>query len=339
MASERKSRLVPGLLRCGIFIACFVGLQVSAQDEPPAAPPSAVEPSEHDVEHDVEDTLADDDLQGEDDETRDSDDDGIPDAIEIATGTSPLRADTDRDGVPDGVEDANQDGIVDAGESDPRRPGLFPGGAPHIPEPMNFDLVRGLGARRGEVEANVLVQVRPRRGRFGATTWAPEVEWAFWDGLAIEIELPMVDREVEALKAAFQWTAPSRAERFTHGVQAIVEYLLDADATELTALYLAGGRIGHFALFAMAGARVLVGGETRREELLLNPSVYYDINEAFTIGLEGNIAWAVQNHWEGLALAQLHWQIVRRFRLQIGAGAEWQEGQAGALVVSRLILE
>lgn len=52
----------------------------------------------------------------------DSDGDGIPDALEIRTGTNPYSADTDCDGIPDGEEDKNKNGKVDAGETDPRNP-------------------------------------------------------------------------------------------------------------------------------------------------------------------------------------------------------------------------
>ena len=39
------------------------------------------------------------------------------------------------------------------------------------------------------------------------------------------------------------------------------------------------------------------------------------------------------------ALAQLHWQIARRFRVQIGGGVEVEDGKVGAAVVTRWILE
>src|SRR5690606_26148017 len=120
----------------------------------------------------------------------DSDGDGLCDATEIESGTSPLRRDTDGDSIPDGEEDLNRDGEVDEGESDPRVPGLFPGAAPHIPEPLVFDLVRALGAKKNELEANALVVTRFRRGR-PTFDWAPEVEWAVADDVAIELELPM----------------------------------------------------------------------------------------------------------------------------------------------------
>ena len=50
----------------------------------------------------------------------DSDNDGLSDSIENATGTNPYSADTDGDGIPDGIEDANHNGHCDSGESDPR---------------------------------------------------------------------------------------------------------------------------------------------------------------------------------------------------------------------------
>jgi hypothetical protein len=49
----------------------------------------------------------------------DSDSDGLTDDIENTYCTLPDDADTDDDGILDGVEDANQNGVVDIGETDP----------------------------------------------------------------------------------------------------------------------------------------------------------------------------------------------------------------------------
>lgn len=49
----------------------------------------------------------------------DSDNDGLSDNLENMTLTDTHDADTDDDGIPDGVEDANHNGIVDVGETDP----------------------------------------------------------------------------------------------------------------------------------------------------------------------------------------------------------------------------
>ena len=76
----------------------------------------------------------------------------------------------------------------------------------HIPEPMVFDLVRGLGAGKGEFEANVLAEFPLDRTASREIEWAPEVEYAFADGLALEFELPFEDGELEGYKGAFQWT-------------------------------------------------------------------------------------------------------------------------------------
>ncbi|VTR75280.1 Leukotoxin [Cellulomonas hominis] len=54
----------------------------------------------------------------------DSDGDGLADADEFLTGTDPLTADTDDDGVADGLDDADGDGVADADEI---RAGTHPG--------------------------------------------------------------------------------------------------------------------------------------------------------------------------------------------------------------------
>jgi len=50
----------------------------------------------------------------------DSDGDGLSDLLERMTGTNPADPDTDHDGLLDGQEDANANGVVDPGETDPR---------------------------------------------------------------------------------------------------------------------------------------------------------------------------------------------------------------------------
>ena len=66
---------------------------------------------------------------------------------------------------------------------------------PDIPEPMVFDMIRPLTAKRGEVEVNTLVQ-RDLSGPRGEVEWAPEIEMAVADGFAVELELPLIDTRV-----------------------------------------------------------------------------------------------------------------------------------------------
>jgi hypothetical protein len=269
----------------------------------------------------------------------DSDGDGIPDIIEIRTGTNPWLADTDSDGVPDGVEDANRDGIVDPGESDPRVPGLFPGRAPHIPEPLVFDLVRGLGAERGEVEVNNLAVVNLRTGR---VEWAPEVEWAFAHGHAVEFELPMVDRELEAVKFALQGTLPGGGDSFIHGWQTIGEVLLSERETEVYLLYLAGQRFApRMSWLAMAGPRLGIAHSDGHvhTDLVLNASIFGDVREWQTIGFETNLLGSPSEGWTVRMFPQIHLQLSEHVRLQLSAGADWVDGELQPVGAARVILE
>lgn len=269
----------------------------------------------------------------------DSDRDGVCDAVELATGTRLLRADTDEDGVPDGVEDVDHDGVVDPGESDPRVPGLFPGSYPHMPEPMVFDLVRGLGAKKDEVEVNVLAVLDWRRQR-RHLLWAPEVEWAVADGMALELELPVHGRQLDSVKSAFQVTLPEPRRNFIHGVQFVAEYLLDARSTEATALYLFGGRLGRASILTMAGVRATTPmRESLHYQALLNPSLYVDLVEAVTLGVEINAAVALTGHSKVAFVPQLHWQVTRSLRIQAGGGMRLVGSRIEPLIATRIVLE
>ena len=236
--------------------------------------------------------------------------------------------------------DSDADGVSDEREraqaSDPELPGLFPGAFPHIPEPLHFDLVRALGARRGEFEFNVLGSAKLSRD-FGVH-WAPEVEWAFAERHAIEFELPMVDAEVEAFKVAIQGTFDERRPRFIHGWQAIGEGEF-AGAGRLTVLYIAGRRLGkRLSVLGMAGLRTSFDASGVRPALLLNPSVFVDVVEWCTLGFENNAMIAgADSSW--LGLPQVHFQLARHFRLQLGVGAEYGGGGASPVAALRIVVE
>ena len=269
---------------------------------------------------------------------RDSDQDGISDRQEIhETGTDPLRSDTDGDGVVDSREDQNFDGIVGPGESDPLVPGLFPGAYPHIPEPMVFDLVRGLGARKGELESNVLAL-----GLFApfGVAWAPEVEWAFADGHAVELELPIHNLSLEAVKLAVQGTLPDSTQSYIQGWQVIGEYFLPRKGVQATALFLAGLRANpKLSFMGMLGARGAGwAGGTFQKQALANFNTFVDLKETITLGLETNLQ--ADRHRVGIALIpQLHWQTSRHYRLQVGGGISHREGRSSPLVAFRVVVE
>jgi hypothetical protein len=88
--------------------------------------------------------------------------------------TDPCSADTDGDGFGDAEEDVNRNGRVDPGEPDPRRAcsagrcwsleDIDGVRGPRVPEPLLIDLVRDLGARRGELELNIVNDGTPLLG-------------------------------------------------------------------------------------------------------------------------------------------------------------------------------
>ena len=93
-------------------------------DDTDALDDAVDQPIEQDVEPDTEAEL---DAEEPEIPSTDSDNDGIPDALEDRNGnghwdigeTDLYNPDTDGDGVPDGAEDANKNGIVDPSEMNP----------------------------------------------------------------------------------------------------------------------------------------------------------------------------------------------------------------------------
>lgn len=241
----------------------------------------------------------------------------------------PLPQDTDRDGVSDRVELARG--------TDPQTHGIFPGAYPHIPEPMMFDLVRGLGAKKGEFEFNTLVwaQFQP----YGGVAWAPEIEWAFADRYALEFELPMKDGHVEALKLAIQGTMAEARPQFIHGWQVIGEARLRDRAFEATALYLAGRRLGkRVSLFGMLGPQARARAEGVHVSLVANPSLFVDLHEILTIGVENNgVIDGVRSRVR--VVPQLHVQVHRHVRLQLGGGVEVSREGVAPIAALRAVIE
>lgn len=208
-------------------------------------------------------------------------------------------------------------------------PGTLPGnpeqggkGAPVIPEPMLFDMIRPLGAVKGELEANVLF-IRPVDGQ--PLEWAPEVEFALADGLALELELPMAGGRVESFKIGVQGTFGTGLDgRFIHGVQ----YLGTIDQGGRwgsSLLYLAGMRYdSRWSSMTMIGAKARNSLRPGRAVLLANHSLFRDLGETTTAGLEVNHVGGKDGSW--LMVPQVHQRIGRRAVVQLGAGGEKHRG-------------
>jgi hypothetical protein len=216
--------------------------------------------------------------------------------------------------------------------------------APHIPEPMVFDLVRGLGAKRGEFEANTLVRVPFASRRRGTTVlWAPEIEYALFDGFALELELPIENFSLVALKGAAQGTF-SYSGKLAHGYQVIAEYMLDHQVLESTALYLFGAKLSErWSLMTMSGVRLESellpgrGGAFAGLGLLHNTNLFYAVTPELNLGLESNFAYAHARPYL-LLMPQLHFAPSPMFNIQLGAGMQFVQGERQLVASTRMVV-
>lgn len=193
---------------------------------------------------------------------------------------------------------------------------------PVIPEPMIFDMMRPLGAQKGETEVNALAitgsPFRPREAE-----WAPEVEYAFADGKAIEFELPFNGARLEALKLGLQAAFGASADgRSAHGVQYLGIYDRDSGDYSHTLLYMAGHRFSsRWSTMTMIGLDdIVLRRRAGRNALLVNQATFYDVRPGTVTGLEVNVAGGQQ----GLVRAapQLHQRLADKVNVQLAAGAE-----------------
>lgn len=192
-------------------------------------------------------------------------------------------------------------------------------GAPHIPEPMVFDLVRPLGVRQGEAEINVLTEHSLRRGH---TEWAPEFEFGLFDDFAVEIELPFDNLRLNEYKLALQGTfGTGFNDHFIHGWQTIGYHDRETEKYSVDALYLAGYRFNsEISNFNMLGVR--------RDDLsrdghfvgLFNTTWFYDYSQNLTFGIEMNNEFRTRSDWNYLLMPQVHWDITNNATIQFGLG-------------------
>lgn len=232
---------------------------------------------------------------------------------------------------------------------------------PRVPEPMVFDLVRPLGEKRGAGEVNVLGVVPLRRTsktvddvpdplglvRRSQDTqgveWAPEIEYAVADGLALEFELPMENVSVEAYKAAGQATFGTLWNyRFIHGAQVIAQYDRNPGLWTTTWLYLAGYRFDQtWSLFGMFGPRFEHGGQigAHNAEMLANLTLFADVTDRLVMGLETNFGQVLDGSSALLVMPQVHYEVGYHWMVQSGAGFRATDNLVIPQLAFRLIRE
>lgn len=193
-------------------------------------------------------------------------------------------------------------------------------GNPHIPEPLLFDLVRPLGAKKGELEINALAQ---QNINGGPLEWAPEIEFAIADGLAFELELPTENSEVTDYKVALQGTFNNNFgnPNMIHGWQAIAKKNRHTGKYASDILYINGYRfMGQWSTLNMIGFRKPEFGKSSNAIGLINNNLFYDFTPRYTFGLELNHEVDTKGQWRYSVTPQAHVDINSNVTVQAGVG-------------------
>lgn len=189
---------------------------------------------------------------------------------------------------------------------------------PHIPEPLLFDLVRPLGAKKGELEVNTVLS---QDNRNGPLEWAPEIEYAIADGLAFELELPSENARLTDYKIALQGTLTHNFNQpnLIQGWQVITQKNRDAKQYSADALYINGIRLNEkWSTLNMLGIRKTEFSAAGQLVKLINNNIFYDLNPRLTFGLELNHEIYPSGAWRYRATPQIHRDINSHFTLQAG---------------------
>ncbi|MEQ1836359.1 MAG: hypothetical protein ABL862_08000 [Candidatus Nitrotoga sp.] len=208
---------------------------------------------------------------------------------------------------------------------------------PHIPEPLLFDLVRPLGAKKGELEVNTLA-LKPLKG--GTAEWAPEIEYVFADNYAFELELPFENSNFTNYKFALQGTLSNPLTvGMIQGWQVIGEKNRGTGKYSADALYINGYRLSEvWSTLNMLGIRRTVFGGDGKTIALMNNNLFYDYSQRLTYGIELNHEINQKGQWHYSVTPQIHLDLNHHITLQTGLGFSRlnENGSAGKLFAMRL---
>ncbi len=213
-----------------------------------------------------------------------------------------------------------------------------------IPEPLVFDLVRRINSQKGELEINTLI-THTDSSHIKGVHAAPEIEFAFGDGKAIELELPTANGKLETLKAALQFELPSWIGDIT-GTQIMHESFMEESINETTVLILSAKRLSQrWSTLAMIGNQFVYGSASsikskRWKELpIVNLNLFYDHSEEFDLGFETNLRGVGGSFEELLIMPQIHALLATDFKIQAGFGTSYDGYTFSPVSAFRLIKE
>jgi hypothetical protein len=214
-----------------------------------------------------------------------------------------------------------------------------PGSQGNRPEPMVFDLVDPLGAPKGKLEVNTLLDYSPRSGQ---VEWSPEVEYSFAKGHAIEFELPLENTTRQEYKVSLQGTFGHLAKgRMLHGWQAIGRRKIEEKVYAAELLYVNDYRFSNqWSTMNMIGARHTAIGKSGELIVLMNNSLFYSFSEHFILGVELNTEIG-KHDWRYRLTPQIQYVAGKGVSIQLGGGPSQlnETSKTEWLLTSRVIYD
>lgn len=199
---------------------------------------------------------------------------------------------------------------------------------PHIPEPLAYDLVRPLGASRGELEINSLFQYDLEHDDILEAS--PELEYTFWDGYAIELQVntsipvesgkftPVITDYQPSLQGTFSYP---KSHHFVHGWQYTGDYYVDGTRSSNTAIYIFGYKFNEYwSTFNMMGVRHTEFDSKGYFEGIFNGALFYSPSPNLVIGIEVNWEYKPNIPDRTLIMPQVHLRLAEHVNLQLGVG-------------------
>lgn len=207
-----------------------------------------------------------------------------------------------------------------------------------IPEPMVYDLVRPLGAPKGELEINSLFMRPLARGQ--SLQWAPEIEYTFARGYGIEFEVPAEGGSLESFKLAAQGTVFALGRKKSiWGWQALVERWRHEEQWKGDFLLLNGVRwSSKWSTFSMLGPRRERLSGRSASAVVWNQSVFHHTAPTLSVGVESNLASQGAGGGAWLVTPQVTWRK-SRYNIQTGAGMRQAEQRRRPLLAWRISRE
>lgn len=209
-----------------------------------------------------------------------------------------------------------------------------------IPEPLVFDMVRRLNSHQGEFEFNTLFRYEGTEKASGIL-YAPEFEYAFADGFAGELELPIEEGQLSSVKVALQ-SAIGTIERgkIENGVQAIYEQELKTAHKEVSILAINGFEFeNRISVLSLIGPVVKSEDSRSKWGILANGSIFYDTSREIDVALEINYRKVADELSDLKIIPQFHLLAARDVKFQFGFGTMLVDGEWLALSALRAIWE